>query len=631
MPADLLALSNGAEIGREDTGDGRVRVRFADTMVMSTYLVAFVVGPLEATDPVDVDGVPLRVVHPLGKADLAGFALDIGASALRYFADYYGIGYPGGKVDLVAIPDFAFGAMENLGCITFRETALLVDPARATQPELERVADVVAHELAHMWFGDLVTMKWWNGIWLNEAFATFMETLAVDHFRPDWDRWTTFALSRSAAYDTDSLAATRPIEFEVVSPADAEGMFDVLTYEKGASVVRMLEQYLGEADFRTGIRAYLAQHAYGNTETTDLWDALEAATGQPVRRIADTWIFQGGHPAVGVDLAAEGTVLRLTQEQFRYLGGDAGARWAVPVLVRWADASTGDVHERKELLDGDALEIDLPTRGLVGGGQQRRQRLLPGALHAPSCGLPSGPRPGLAEPRRALLARRRHLVVGAGRHHAGERVPRAGLGASATSPTCRCGAASSGPSPPSTASPTTPRATGWPRSSARCSRPRSTGSAPRRSPTSPSASPCSGPRCSRPSACSPTTSGCSSSRAASSPARWRSTPPPPTPRCGWWPATPTPPRSTTSWRGPRPPPPRRTPCATSAPSPTSTTPRSSRASSTCCWAPTSAPRTRGCSSTGRSPTGSTQPRRGRSPRRTGTSSSSASPPTPCRA
>ena len=361
VPADLLALSNGAEIGREDTGDGRVRVRFADTMVMSTYLVAFVVGPLEATDPVDVDGVPLRVVHPLGKADLAGFALDIGASALRYFADYYGIGYPGGKVDLVAIPDFAFGAMENLGCITFRETALLVDPARATQPELERVADVVAHELAHMWFGDLVTMKWWNGIWLNEAFATFMETLAVDHFRPDWDRWTTFALSRSAAYDTDSLAATRPIEFEVVSPADAEGMFDVLTYEKGASVVRMLEQYLGEADFRTGIRAYLAQHAYGNTETTDLWDALEAATGQPVRRIADTWIFQGGHPVIGVDLAAEGTVLRLTQEQFRYLGGDAGARWAVPVLVRWADTSTGDVHERKELLDGDALEIDLPT------------------------------------------------------------------------------------------------------------------------------------------------------------------------------------------------------------------------------------------------------------------------------
>ncbi len=361
VPSDLLALSNGAEIGREDTGDGRVRVRFADTMVMSTYLVAFVVGPLEATEPVDLDGVPLRVVHPLGKSDLAGFALDIGASALRYFADYYGIGYPGGKVDLVAIPDFAFGAMENLGCITFRETALLVDPERATQPELERVADVVAHELAHMWFGDLVTMRWWNGIWLNEAFATFMETLAVDHFRPDWDRWTTFALSRSAAYDTDSLAATRPIEFEVVSPADAEGMFDVLTYEKGASVVRMLEQYLGEADFRTGIRAYLAQHAYGNTETTDLWDALEAATGQPVRRIADTWIFQGGHPAIGVDLAAEGTVLRLTQEQFRYLGGDAGARWAVPVLVRWADAATGDVHERKELLDGAALEIDLPT------------------------------------------------------------------------------------------------------------------------------------------------------------------------------------------------------------------------------------------------------------------------------
>ncbi|MEO9223540.1 MAG: M1 family metallopeptidase, partial [Acidimicrobiales bacterium] len=156
VPDDLLAISNAAEIGREPTNDGRVRVRFADTMVMSTYLVAFVVGPFEATDVVDVDGVPLRVVHPIGKANLASFALDIGAVALRHFTDYFGVPYPGDKVDLVAIPDFAFGAMENLGCITFRETALLIDPARATQPELERVADVVAHELAHMWFGDLV-------------------------------------------------------------------------------------------------------------------------------------------------------------------------------------------------------------------------------------------------------------------------------------------------------------------------------------------------------------------------------------------------------------------------------------------------------------------------------------------
>ena len=169
-------------------------MRFADTMVMSTYLVAFVVGPLEITEPIDVDGVPLRVVSPPGKLDLAPYALEIGAFSLRYFSDYFGIAYPGDKLDLVAIPDFAFGAMENLGCVTFRETLLLVDPSRATQLELQNVVHVIAHEIAHMWFGDLVTMKWWNGIWLNEAFATLMEEKCADAFRPDWDLWTAFAL-----------------------------------------------------------------------------------------------------------------------------------------------------------------------------------------------------------------------------------------------------------------------------------------------------------------------------------------------------------------------------------------------------------------------------------------------------
>ncbi len=245
VPDDLLAISNAGEIGREPAGDGKVAVRFADTMPMSTYLVAFVVGPLVATDPVDVDGKPLRVVHPPGKEHLAGFALEVGSFALRYFTEWFGMVYPGDKLDLVAIPDFAFGAMENLGCVTFRERYVLVDPATATQAELQAVVDVIAHELAHMWFGDLVTMKWWNGIWLNEAFATFMEMTCTDAFRPEWQRWVDFGLSRSAAFDTDALASTRPIEYPVVSPADADGMFDVLTYEKGASVVRMLEQYLG--------------------------------------------------------------------------------------------------------------------------------------------------------------------------------------------------------------------------------------------------------------------------------------------------------------------------------------------------------------------------------------------------
>ncbi len=353
------AVANSVEIGRRTTDDGRLTIDFAPTMVMSTYLVAFAAGPLEMTDPIDVDGVPLRVVHVPGKGDLTAFALEAGAFALRYLANYFDSPYPGDKLDLVAIPDFAFGAMENLGCVTFREVLLLIDPTQATQSELQRSADVINHELAHMWFGDLVTMAWWNGLWLNEAFATFMEMKCTDAFRPDWQRWVDFSLSRTAAFDTDSLAATRPIEFEVVSPEDAEGMFDVLTYEKGAAVVRMLEQYLGEDRFRAGIVRYMAEHAYGNAETTDLWDAIEAETGEPVRRIMDSWIFQGGYPLVTV--ALDGPRVRLSQERLAYAGGDevADATWSVPVLYRWGRDGADDARAGRVLVEGPTAELTL--------------------------------------------------------------------------------------------------------------------------------------------------------------------------------------------------------------------------------------------------------------------------------
>ena len=369
---DLFAVSNASELSREPAPDrtGKHLVRFAETIVMSTYLVAFVVGPLEATAPIDVDGTPMRVVYPKGKGHLTDFALEVGAFCLRHFTNYYGIPYPGDKLDLVAVPDFAFGAMENLGCVTFREILLLVDPATTTQAELLNVTDVINHELAHMWFGDLVTMKWWNGIWLNEAFATFMEMHATDAFRPQWDRWTTFGLSRTAAFDTDSLTSTRPIEYPVISPADAEGMFDILTYEKGAAVVRMLEQYLGEDQFRAGIHQYLAEHAYGTTETTDLWDAIESATGEPVRRIMDSWIFQGGFPVISVDVVNDGRTLRLSQHRFGYAGDlgngespipahDDAAQWIVPLIFSQRSATDGVITFEKVLLDQPSIDIDL--------------------------------------------------------------------------------------------------------------------------------------------------------------------------------------------------------------------------------------------------------------------------------
>jgi puromycin-sensitive aminopeptidase len=349
---DLLAVSNGPEVERSTLDDGRIAVRFADTMVMSSYLVAFVVGPLEATAWVDVDGVPVRIVHVPGKGGLTGFGLDVAAFCLRWFQDYYGIAYPSDKVDLLALPDFAAGAMENLGCITFRENLLLVDPATGTQQDKQLVADVVAHELAHMWFGDLVTMGWWNGIWLNEAFATFMEIAACDAYRPEWERWTSFGLERSMAFETDSLSATRPVEYEVHSPADCEGMFDVLTYQKGGALLRMLEQYLGAERFRQGVGHYLRTHAYRNTDTSDLWDAIEETSGEPVRRIMDSWIWQPGYPIVSVSV--DDGELVLSQRRFSFdPESDDATVWAIPVSLR-----VGDRDERL-LLDGDQARLPL--------------------------------------------------------------------------------------------------------------------------------------------------------------------------------------------------------------------------------------------------------------------------------
>ena len=365
VPADLMAVSCGEVVSSEILADGRRRDTFADTMLMSTYLMAFIVGDLEATEPVDVGGVPLRIVHVRGKSDLTDFGLEAGAFALAWLVDYYGIEYPGTKVDLIAVPDFAFGAMENMGAITFRETLLLADPQKATTAELLRIVDVVAHELAHMWFGNLVTMDWWNGIWLKEAFATFMQVATTDAFRPEWKRWDEFSIERGAAFDVDALSTTRPVEYEVVSPADAEGMYDVLTYEKGAAVVRMLEQYLGEDRFAAGVQHYLERHSYANTTTTDLWDALESSSGEPVRSVMDGWIFAGGYPILTVERHSDG--LTIAQQRFVYgtnpesaegSASGTGVLWSVPVMVR-AHLDDGTTVERRLLLSDVSTTVSL--------------------------------------------------------------------------------------------------------------------------------------------------------------------------------------------------------------------------------------------------------------------------------
>ncbi len=359
----LTAISNTRIVDDRLEGGKRI-VRFAESMKMSTYLVAFIVGELVSTAPIMARHTPVRLWSIPGKQHLTPFGHEIAVYSLNFLADYYAIPYPGDKLDLIAIPDFASGAMENLGAITFRETALLLDQRTATHAEQGRIADVVAHENAHMWFGDLVTMAWWNGLWLNEAFATFMEMLVVDAWKPEWERWTAFGMARAAALSVDGLLSTRPIEFPVRAPKEAEAMFDVLTYEKGASVLRMLEQHIGPTVFRDGVRHYLTAHAYGNAETTDLWVSLGHASKQDVPALMNEWIFSPGYPLISLAVETPST-LTLTQRRFTYANdssatasGAAAPQWHVPVQVRIT--TKRGTETRRVLLSERENRLSLP-------------------------------------------------------------------------------------------------------------------------------------------------------------------------------------------------------------------------------------------------------------------------------
>ncbi|MBA2485233.1 MAG: M1 family metallopeptidase [Nitrospira sp.] len=359
----MTAISNTRIVDDRQEGGKRV-LRFAESMKMSTYLVAFVVGRFESTAPLMAGQTPVRLWSIPGKQHLTAFGHDIAVYSLNFLADYYGIPYPGDKLDLIAIPDFASGAMENLGAITFRETALLLDLRTATHVEQGRIADVVAHENAHMWFGDLVTMAWWNGLWLNEAFATFMEMLVVDAWKPEWERWTAFGMSRAAALSVDGLISTRPIEFPVRAPKEAEAMFDVLTYEKGASVLRMLEQHIGPTVFRDGVRHYLTTHAYDNAETTDLWVSLGHAAKQNVPTLMNEWIFSPGYPVVTLQVD-EPFSLKMTQHRFTYTedastmsAAPDAQRWHIPIQLRITTVQGTESH--RVLLNERDSRIPLP-------------------------------------------------------------------------------------------------------------------------------------------------------------------------------------------------------------------------------------------------------------------------------
>ncbi len=330
--AGHMAVSNMPIISRLRQGK-KTRNTFATTPVMSTYLVYLGVGEFEY-----ISGrsgkTRIRVITTHGNKNRGRFSLALGKKLLALYEKYFGIQYPLPKLDLIAIPDFAAGAMENWGAITFRETILLYDPKTSSTRTKQFIAEVISHEIAHQWFGNLVTMKWWNDLWLNESFATFMATKFVDKLYPEWELWDQFMEdAMNNAMGLDSLKSTHPVDVQVDSPAQIREIFDAISYDKGACILRMLEHYVGEPDFRRGLCAYLSKFRYKNATGDDLWRAIGKASGKPVRSMVNSWLNQPGFPVL--DVAQDGTRVRLGQKRF-LLEPDRmhqGGRWHMPVAV----------------------------------------------------------------------------------------------------------------------------------------------------------------------------------------------------------------------------------------------------------------------------------------------------------
>src|SRR5882757_10322172 len=267
-----VAISNYKVVSDTPGPGDKHTVKFATTAKMSSYLAALVVGNFEYVEG-SVDGIPIRVYSVPGKKEMGRFALESAESVVGYFDKYFGIKYPYGKLDLIALPDFSAGAMENIGCITYREVLLLIDEKQGSVDLKKTIASVTSHEIAHMWFGDLVTMKWWDDVWLNEGFATWMSSKPLQKWTPEWNFNLDDVSGTGGTLNVDSLANTRPIHQAAETPAQIQELFDGIAYGKAASVLRMLEAYLGEETFRAGVNAYLQEHQYGNATADDFWDA----------------------------------------------------------------------------------------------------------------------------------------------------------------------------------------------------------------------------------------------------------------------------------------------------------------------------------------------------------------------
>jgi aminopeptidase N len=356
VPQNFLAVGNMPIVREEPVAPNLKRVAFAPTPKMSSYLFVLTTGELERLTA-DADGVTVGVVTTAGKSGQGRFALDNAVALLSWFNDYFGVKYPLPKLDLIAVPGGFGGAMENWGGITFFESRLLFDPSTNSDTARRGIFSVLAHEMAHQWFGDLVTMGWWDNLWLNEGFASWMQEKAASHFYPQWKTWLNGYGQKQYAMALDARRTSHPIQQPVADQSEAMTAFDGITYNKGQALIRMLENYLGESAFRDGIRRYMAAHAYGNTTTTDLWQALESAAGKKVAGIAASYTEQDGVPLITAETSCSGDDQRMTLRQDRFVVAPAGAaalpprHWQVPVAVgRLTSTRPADVL----LLDGAA-------------------------------------------------------------------------------------------------------------------------------------------------------------------------------------------------------------------------------------------------------------------------------------
>ena len=358
-PAGLTAIGNMPIASQEPVADGRQRTRFVETPKISSYLVAFTVGPYESTpEAKTASGIPVRVWLPKGLAAQGLYARDAHVRSLEYLEPYTDIPYPYLKVDAIGIPDYEAGAMENPGAITYRVYLLAADERNASVKMFKGIFSTAAHELTHMWWGDLVTMRWWTDLWLNESFASFVGEKATAALNPEWRYWRDFVADNAGAFNLDSLASTHPISVEAKSAEEASQRFDAISYTKGAAVLRMIEGYLGETAFRDGVRIYLRRHAEANASADDFWHALDESSGQGVTRIANAWIKEPGHPLVDITAREKDGGLELSLSQTRYFS-DAGAkptaqRWPVPLVIRT------DAGEKRILLSDARATVGLP-------------------------------------------------------------------------------------------------------------------------------------------------------------------------------------------------------------------------------------------------------------------------------